>query len=84
MREDAKLGWFNWQAQKTRDDVAKVMSTAAPLFSELIVDDFFCTGDMSPESVAAKGDLPWSDYRRALLLPACPLYTSDAADERPR
>lgn len=70
VREDAKLGWFNWQAQKTRDDVAKVMSTAAPLFSEIIVDDFFCTGDMSPESVAAKGELPWSDYRRALMVQA--------------
>ncbi|MCC6795613.1 MAG: hypothetical protein IT366_10885 [Candidatus Hydrogenedentes bacterium] len=70
VREDAKLGWFNWQAQKTRDDVATVMSTAAPLFSEIIVDDFFCTGDMSAESVAAKGELPWGDYRRALMVQA--------------
>ncbi|MCC6153650.1 MAG: hypothetical protein IT367_07815 [Candidatus Hydrogenedentes bacterium] len=70
VREDAKLGWFNWQAQKTREDVANIVSTTAPLFSEIIVDDFFCTNDMSAESLAAKGELPWGDYRRALMVQA--------------
>ncbi|MDZ4858314.1 MAG: hypothetical protein SGI88_04970 [Candidatus Hydrogenedentes bacterium] len=68
VREDAPLGWFNWQNPKTREDVAKVVATAAPLFREIIVDDFFCTNDKSPESVVAKGELPWSDYRRALMM----------------
>ena len=70
VKEDAKLGWFNWQAPKTRDDLAKIVANAAPLFHEIIVDDFFCTADMSAESVAAKGELEWSDYRRALLVRA--------------
>lgn len=68
VKETGKLGWFNWQAQKTREDLAKIVANAAPLYHEIIVDDFFCTADMSEESVAAKGDLPWSNYRRALLL----------------
>lgn len=70
VRETAKLGWFNWQAAKTRQDVAAVVADHAPLFNEIIVDDFFCTNDMSEESVLAKGALPWGDYRRALLAQA--------------
>jgi len=68
VREDAKLGWFNWQNPKTQADVTRIMKTAAPLFREIIVDDFFCTGDTSPESLAAKGERTWSEYRRALLM----------------
>lgn len=70
VRETGKLGWFNWQAQKTRGDIAKIVSDHAPLFNEIIVDDFFCTDDMSEESTLAKGDLQWGDYRRALLAQA--------------
>lgn len=68
VREDGKLGWFNWQAPKTRDDVARLMADASPLFAEIIVDDFFCTDDKSAESLAAKGELSWGEYRRALLV----------------
>ena len=37
---------------------------AAPVFSELAVDDFFCTADVGEESKAARGCRSWSDYRR--------------------
>ena len=32
------------------------------------MDDFFCTGDVSPESERARGGRPWGDYRRDLLV----------------
>jgi len=68
VHEEGPLGWFNWQNPKTQEDIRRIVSNAAPVFDELIVDDFFCTGDVSAESAAAKGDRPWSDYRRDLMV----------------
>jgi hypothetical protein len=61
------LGWFNWQNEKTQRDLEKVIRMAAGVFDTFIVDDFLCTGDVSDESKAAKGDRSWGEYRRALL-----------------
>jgi hypothetical protein len=68
VRQDAALGWLNWQNPKTQQDVAQFFTENAPLFEELIVDDFYCTADTSPESVAARGDRSWGTYRRDLLV----------------
>jgi hypothetical protein len=62
------LGWLNWESQKTRSDVEGFFTENAPVFDELIVDDFYCTGDTSPESEQAKGARPWGEYRRDLLV----------------
>jgi len=67
LRQEGPLGWFNWQNEKTRRDLEKVVRTAAGIFDTFIVDDFLCTGDVSAESRAAKGDRSWGEYRRALL-----------------
>ncbi|MEN8191428.1 MAG: hypothetical protein ABFS12_01345, partial [Bacteroidota bacterium] len=67
VRQEAKLGWFNWQNPKTQNDLKKVVKMAAGVFDEFIVDDFLCTADTSDESKAAKGDKSWSQYRRDLL-----------------
>ncbi|HPI72785.1 MAG TPA: hypothetical protein PK843_01345 [bacterium] len=67
VHQEAQLGWFNWQNPKTQMDVADVMRMAASVFDEIIIDDFFCTGDTSAESRTAKGDRSWSEYRRELL-----------------
>jgi len=67
LRQKGPLGWFNWQNEKTQRDLEKVVRTAAGIFDTFIVDDFLCTGDVSAESRAAKGDRSWSEYRRALL-----------------
>ena len=67
VRQKGPLGWFNWQNQKTQRDLEKVIRTAAGIFDSFIVDDFLCTGDISDESKAAKGDRSWGEYRRALL-----------------
>ena len=67
VRENAKLGWFNYEAPETQQVLKDVMRSTAPIFDEFIVDDFLCTGDTSDMSVTAKGDRSWSEYRRELL-----------------
>lgn len=64
---NAGLAWFNWQNPKTQRDLEAVMRMSARVFDEFIVDDFLCTGDLSAESDAARGDRSWSEYRRDLL-----------------
>lgn len=67
VRQKGPLGWFNWQNEKTQQDIEKVIRTAAGIFDTFIVDDFLCTGDVSEESNIARGDRSWGEYRRALL-----------------
>lgn len=64
---DGQLNWFQYEDEKTRADLERVMRAAAPVFSEIIVDDFLCTDDASPKSQAARGARSWSDYRRDLM-----------------
>ena len=67
IRQEAQLGWFNWQNPKTQADLKKVIMMSADVFDEFIIDDFLCTADTSLESKAAKGGRSWSQYRRDLL-----------------
>lgn len=67
VKQEGKLGWFNWQNPKTQNDLKQVMLDAAPIFDTFIVDDFLCTGDTSLESKSTKGAQSWSVYRRKLL-----------------
>jgi hypothetical protein len=67
VHQEAQLGWFNWQNQKTQDDLKNVMLMGAEIFDEFIIDDFLCTGDTSAESRAAKGEHSWSQYRMVIV-----------------
>ncbi len=67
VRQEAQLGWFNWQNPKTQVDLIEVMKMSAEVFDQFIIDDFLCTADTSMESKVAKGDRTWSQYRRDLL-----------------
>ena len=67
VRQEGPLGWFNWQNEKTQRDLEKVVRMAAGIFETFIIDDFLCTGDVSAESQAARGERSWGQYRRALL-----------------
>jgi hypothetical protein len=67
-RQTGGLSWLNWESAKTRADVAGFFTENAPVFDEIIVDDFFCTGDVSPESERARGLRAWGEYRRDLLV----------------
>lgn len=67
-RQVGGLDWLNWESPRTRQDVARFFAENAPLFDELIVDDFYCTGDLSPASEQARSGRSWGDYRRDLLV----------------
>jgi len=67
VRQKGPLGWFNFQNEKTRRDLEKIVRMAAGIFDTFIVDDFLCTGDVSDESKTAKGDRSWGEYRRELM-----------------
>jgi hypothetical protein len=82
--QNGGLGWLNWESEQTRRDVAGFFAEDAPLFPELIVDDFFCTGDLSAASVRARGERSWSQYRRDLLVSLIsPLMVEPARAARP-
>ena len=67
-RQQGGLEWLNWESRKTQTDVAAFFAENAPVFPELVVDDFFCTGDTSPEAAQARGARSWGQYRRDLLV----------------
>src|ERR1035441_670338 len=41
-RQQGGLEWLNWESPKTRVDVAAFFAENAPIFPELVADDFFC------------------------------------------
>jgi hypothetical protein len=84
VRQNGGLGWLNWQNPQTQQDVARFFTENAPIFDELIVDDFYCTSDTSPESDQARGDRSWGEYRRDLLVALIePMIFRPARDANP-
>lgn len=84
VRQEGPLGWFNWQNEKTRRDLERIIRASAPIFDTFIVDDFLCTGDVSAESEQAKGDRSWGQYRRELLTElAQSIFLRPAREVRP-
>ncbi|HQE81923.1 MAG TPA: hypothetical protein PLM14_02915 [Candidatus Hydrogenedentes bacterium] len=82
--QEGPLSWYNWQNRKTRHDLERIMRSAAPLFDVFVIDDFLCTGDLSQESVAAKGELPWDKYRCGLMAAvAQEVFIAPAKQENP-
>ena len=59
--------FLNYEAEKTKRDMAERMRRLASLFNEIMVDDFFATDDASAESRQAKKDRLWSAYRLDLM-----------------
>lgn len=68
VRQTGGLDWLNWESPRTRADVAGFFTENALIFAEIIVDDFYCTGDVSPESDQARGGRSRGEYRRDLLV----------------
>lgn len=84
VRQEGPLGWFNWQNEKTQQDLERIIRASAPIFDTFIVDDFLCTGDVSAESGQAKGDRSWGQYRRELLTElAQSIFLRPAKEVRP-
>lgn len=59
--------WLNYQDSKTLEDLAEHLDSIAPLFNEIMIDDFLATDDTSPASVEARGNRSWSEYRMLLM-----------------
>jgi len=85
VRQTGGLAWLNWESPKTRSGVAQFFTENAPVFAELIVDDFFATGDISSASEAARGSRSWGEYRRDLLVSLIdPLIIQPTRNANPR
>lgn len=68
VRQTGGLDWLDWESEKTRADVSGFFRENARVFDELIIDDFFCTGDVSAHADRARAGRSWSAYRRDLLV----------------
>lgn len=68
VRADRSLAWFNYQAPETAAAIESNVRDTAAVFDEIILDDFFCTGDESEQSLRARGARDWGAYRRDLLM----------------
>lgn len=68
VRQNGGLSWMNFQTEKTQRDIAGYFRENAPLFAELMVDDFYCTADTSPESERGRAARSWAEYRQDLLV----------------
>lgn len=66
-RQQGGLTWLNWESARTQADIANFFRENAPVFDDIVVDDFFCTGDTSAESENARGGRTWAEYRQALM-----------------
>jgi len=84
VRQNGGLNWLNFQAEKTQRDIAAFFRENAPLFDQLIVDDFYCTADTSAESQRARAERSWADYRQDLLVSLVePMMLMPARSVRP-
>lgn len=84
VRQQGPLGWLNWEAKATQEGVAEYFRTNAKVFEELVVDDFYCTMDTSPESEKARAGRDWGEYRRDLLTGLLePMILRPARESRP-
>ena len=68
VRQNGPYGWLNYQAERTQREIKEFFRENASVFDEIIIDDFYCSEDTSPESEAARGNRSWGEYRRDLLV----------------
>ncbi len=84
-RQVGALGWLNWESARTREAIARFFRENAAVFDEIVVDDFFCTGDTSPESEKARAGRSWAEYRQELMTALIePLILRPAREVNPR
>lgn len=71
-RQNGPYGWLNYQSAKTQRQIAEFFRETAGVFDEIIIDDFYCSEDTSPESDKARGTRSWGQYRQDLLVGLLP------------
>lgn len=84
VRQKGPYSWLNFQDEKTQRDISQFFRENAAIFDQIIIDDFYCTEDESPESVKARGNRSWGQYRRDLLASLIePMILRPAREVRP-
>jgi hypothetical protein len=78
-RQNGPYGWLNYQSAKTQRQIAEFFRENAGVFDEIIIDDFYCSEDTSPESDKARGARDWGQYRRDLLVGLLPSMVFEPA-----
>jgi hypothetical protein len=68
VRQNEGYSWLNYEDPQTRADITRFFEENAPVFDEIIIDDFYCTGDTSEASQIARGGRAWGQYRREMLV----------------
>lgn len=68
VRQNEGYSWLNFEDPKTREGISRFFAENAAIFDEIIIDDFYCTGDTSEASQTARGGRSWDEYRREMLV----------------
>ncbi len=71
-RQNGPYGWLNYQSARSQQQIAEFYRENAGVFDEIVIDDFYCSEDTSPESDKARGTRDWGQYRRDLLVSLLP------------
>lgn len=78
------LPWYNFQAPESQRLLEEVVRRTARVFDEIIVDDFFCSGDTSEISQQFRQNRTWPEYRRDLFTALSQrMIIAPAREERP-
>lgn len=84
-RQNEGYSWLNFEDPKTRQGIAGFFEENAPIFDEIIIDDFYCTADTSAISQQARGGRSWEEYRREMLVALMePMMLAPARRANPR
>lgn len=85
VRQNEGYGWLNFEDPMTRAGITRFFEENAAIFDEIIIDDFYCTGDTSELSQKARGGRDWPEYRREMLTGLIePMIWSPARRVNPR
>jgi hypothetical protein len=70
MAKSSEAGWAAFPCftnAATQQQLQDIFEFTAPLFDEIMIDDFYCTGCECAECRAARGDRSWAEYRLGLM-----------------
>ncbi len=85
VRQNGPYGWLNYQAEKTQREIQEFFRENATIFDEIVIDDFYCSEDTSPESDKARAGRSWGQYRRDLLVSLLqPMIFRPARESNPK
>ncbi len=70
-----------YTAEETRRKLREMSRNAARFFDVVMIDDFLASDCTCPDCRAAKGDRPWSEFKRELMLELSRTHIIEAGKE---